>query len=214
MINKSEKFALKLFKKGDIENISVVNTLINKNKIVVFVPPSKIEDIIMAMADKGAGVIGNYSICSFRVNGTGTFKGGKDSNPSVGIKENLESVEEIRLEMICENKYLTDVISNMLKVHPYEEPAYEIYNVITGSYFDGAVKVELKKSIEFKKIIKRINKKLDLENFVFHPNANKIKEIIIDVNGHEDEIEYMTNSKQKILYINKKTNGAINLTLK
>ncbi|MCI0448798.1 MAG: hypothetical protein L0Y79_03300 [Chlorobi bacterium] len=103
---------------------------IKKYKIVVFVPPDKADSISFAMASAGAGVIGNYTVCSFRTKGTGTFKGGEDSSPSVGKKGRFEKVSEIRLEMICSKEKLDSAIGEMLKVHPYEEPAYEIYEVI------------------------------------------------------------------------------------
>lgn len=104
-----------------------------KYKIVTFVPPSASDRITFAMAKEGAGKIGGYTVCSFRMKGTGTFKGGKTTKPAVGRKGKFEKTQEVRLEMICNKKNLKNAVNKMLSVHPYEEPAYEIYEVLVKS---------------------------------------------------------------------------------
>jgi hypothetical protein len=104
-----------------------------KYKIVVFVPPDETDRLTFAMAKEGAGKIGNYTVCSFRMQGTGTFEGGSSANPRVGKKGKFEKVKEVRLEMLCDEKYLNNAVDKMLAVHPYEEPAYEIYEVLVKS---------------------------------------------------------------------------------
>lgn len=213
MKNRSEKFASKIFKREEIKELKNISSLSRKYKIVVFVPEPDIDEITISMSDSGAGVIGNYSVCSFRIKGTGTFKGGKNSNPAIGKKGNLETVEEIRLEMVCEENILNNVIENMLKHHPYEEPAYEVYEILTGSKINAAVNVVLKKSLKLEDIIKRINSKLKLNSFI--PNPKKlIKNVIIDMTDNWNSLNYLTNENENTLYINKKTIGAINLVLK
>jgi hypothetical protein len=101
-----------------------------KYKIVVFVPEQDVDKITFAMANAGAGRIGDYTVCSFRSKGTGTFKGGSSSNPSIGKKRKFEKVKELRLEMLCDKKSLNNALDKMLAIHPYEEPAYEIYEVL------------------------------------------------------------------------------------
>jgi hypothetical protein len=101
-----------------------------KYKIVVFVPPADTDRVTFAMAEQGAGRIGDYTLCSFRMNGTGTFRGGSSTNPHAGVKEKFEKVEEIRLEMLCDRNNLDNAVDRMLAAHPYEKPAYEIYEVL------------------------------------------------------------------------------------
>jgi len=101
-----------------------------KYKIVTFIPEKYADKIAFAMAGAGAGRIGNYSVCTFRVKGTGTFVGGRGTNPRIGRKGKFESVREVRLEMICDKRNLNRAIDEMLSVHPYEEPAYEVYEVM------------------------------------------------------------------------------------
>ena len=69
-------------------------------KVVTFVPLEAVEKVRSAMASAGAGIIGEYSECSFALQGKGSFRGSSDSNPTLGEKENLETVDEIRLEMV------------------------------------------------------------------------------------------------------------------
>jgi dinuclear metal center YbgI/SA1388 family protein len=96
-------------------------------KIVVFVPPEATEDVSAAMAEAGAGVIGEYRQCSFRVPGTGTFIPGENAAPHSGEVEKLNLAEEVRLEMIAPSFMLKRVITAMLDRHPYEEVAYDVY---------------------------------------------------------------------------------------
>jgi hypothetical protein len=96
-------------------------------KLVVFVPVTHSDSVRKAMGDAGAGIIGNYSFCTFSMRGTGRFKGNERSNPTVGRANILESVDEERVETICPAKLLEKVVSAIKEVHPYEEVALDIY---------------------------------------------------------------------------------------
>jgi dinuclear metal center YbgI/SA1388 family protein len=96
-------------------------------KFVVFVPPQHLEKVADAIFEAGAGQIGDYSRCSFRTSGEGTFLGGKDTNPAVGQRGKMESVQEVRFESIVRTTDLPKVINAMRLVHPYEEPAFDVY---------------------------------------------------------------------------------------
>lgn len=96
-------------------------------KVVVFVPLEAVSQVHGAASKAGAGVIGNYTHCSFQIRGTGTFLPGEDAHPSIGQPGALERVEEIRLEMVVPERSLQDVILAMRAVHPYEEMAYDVY---------------------------------------------------------------------------------------
>jgi dinuclear metal center YbgI/SA1388 family protein len=98
-------------------------------KLVVFVPHSHADEVRKAIAGAGAGNIGNYSHSSFQTTGTGTFLPLAGANPYIGQQGRLECVEEVRLETILPERILRRVIKAMLKVHPYEEAAYDIFPV-------------------------------------------------------------------------------------
>lgn len=101
----------------------------NLKKIIVFVPSSHAEEIRQVLGNAGAGFIGNYSHCTFSTAGTGRFLPGEASNPHIGTHGLLEAVDEVRIETIVPEQLLKRVLTAMLKAHPYEEVAYDVYPV-------------------------------------------------------------------------------------
>lgn len=97
------------------------------NKLVVFVPVSHQSEVLNALFEAGAGTIGNYDSCSFQQEGNGTFRALEGANPFVGKLNELETVAEMKLEVIVSTDKLSQVISAMKKVHPYEEVPYDIF---------------------------------------------------------------------------------------
>ena len=98
-------------------------------KVVVFVPDKDLARVSDAMFAAGAGHIGEYSQCSFRLAGTGTFFGSDASNPTIGRKGRREDVSEWRLEVVCPESSVEAVVAAMRKAHSYEEPAYDVYQL-------------------------------------------------------------------------------------
>jgi dinuclear metal center YbgI/SA1388 family protein len=96
-------------------------------KLVTFVPAEQAEALRTALGRAGAGVIGEYSECSSETRTTGTFFGGEAANPAVGERGRLERVQELRLEMVCPKGALGAIARVMRDVHPYEEPAWDVY---------------------------------------------------------------------------------------
>ena len=101
-------------------------------KFVVFVPDSDLRVVSDALFAAGAGHIGQYSQCSFRLSGTGTFFGSDGTNPTLGQKGRREEVAEWRLEAVCPEKLVDAAIAAMRKAHSYEEPAYDVYPLRSG----------------------------------------------------------------------------------
>lgn len=95
----------------------------------MYVPEANAEELRNAIGDAGAGIIGNYSHCTFSIKGTGRFKPTEGANPTIGEIGKLEEVEEIRIETVCEGNKLKDVLLAIKKVHPYEEPATDVYPI-------------------------------------------------------------------------------------
>jgi hypothetical protein len=93
----------------------------------VFVPATHGDALRSALAAAGAGMIGAYSECSFELAGHGTFLGGEDTNPQVGSRGRLERVPELRLEMVFKEGALAALAEVIRRVHPYEEPAWDVY---------------------------------------------------------------------------------------
>ncbi|MEE9350952.1 MAG: NGG1p interacting factor NIF3 [Thiotrichaceae bacterium] len=93
-------------------------------QLVIYIPQSHCEVVKLAMFEAGAGRYKNYEQCSWQVKGQGQFKPLEGSSPFIGNQNVLETVEEYRVEMICEKQVVKGVIKAMLAAHPYEEPAY------------------------------------------------------------------------------------------
>jgi dinuclear metal center YbgI/SA1388 family protein len=96
-------------------------------KVVVFVPDADLGKVSDAVFAAGAGNIGQYSQCSFRLAGTGTFFGSDAANPTVGQKGRREDVSEWRLEVVCAESAAERVVAALRKAHSYEEPAFDVY---------------------------------------------------------------------------------------
>ncbi|TCS94738.1 Nif3-like dinuclear metal center hexameric protein [Hazenella coriacea] len=96
-------------------------------KLVVFVPETHRDSVFEAIGNAGAGWIGNYSHCTFQTSGIGTFVPMKGTNPYLGKQNELEKVNEIRIETVIQEANQKQVIEAMLEAHPYEEVAYDIY---------------------------------------------------------------------------------------
>jgi len=96
-------------------------------KVVAFVPDGDLGRVSDAVFAAGAGVIGAYDECSYRVAGKGTFKGSDASNPTVGQKGRREEVEEWRVEFVCPEARLGAALAALRRAHSYETPAFDVY---------------------------------------------------------------------------------------
>lgn len=98
-------------------------------KIVVYVPESHADRLRNALGAAGAGVIGNYTYCTFTVRGVGRFRAEAGADPAIGEIGKLEEVAEDRIETVCAGDKLTAVLEAIREVHPYEEPATDVYPI-------------------------------------------------------------------------------------
>ena len=107
-------------------------------KLVTFVPTAKAEKVRTALFTAGAGNIGNYSECSFSVEGEGTFKGGESTDPFVGKPGERHTEKELRMEMVFPAWAENDILKALLQVHPYEEVAYDIFTIDNNHQHTGS----------------------------------------------------------------------------
>ena len=110
-----------------------MNINVSKAKIVVTSPIENTDEIRLALGNAGAGLIGNYSHCTISTKCIGTFKGNEESDPVIGTKNNLEKVEEVKIEVQCDIEKIKEVLAKLREVHPYEEPAIDIIPLINES---------------------------------------------------------------------------------
>jgi dinuclear metal center YbgI/SA1388 family protein len=100
-----------------------------KDKLVTFVPRADAARVIDALATGGAGEIGAYERCAYTSDGIGTFRPMPGANPMIGEVGAVEEVPETRLEMVLPRSRRERVIETLRTVHPYDEPAFDLYEL-------------------------------------------------------------------------------------
>lgn len=134
-------------------------------KLVIYVPEDHEEPVLNALMNSGSGTIGNYTCCSFRTRGRGTFKPGPGTRPYDGRTGELAQVNEIRLETVVERGEVPGVLAHLKESHPYEEMAYDVYPLIDQAGPDGLGRVgEVKKRMTLEALASDIKKRLGLKN--------------------------------------------------
>lgn len=110
------------------QNFSLIESTYKEKlyKIIVYIPKGHENKIFDALISAGAGQIGEYSCCTFRTEGKGTFLPQEGTHPFIGKPGKLEEVEETKLGTIVPHSLLNKAIKALIKAHPYEEPAYDI----------------------------------------------------------------------------------------
>lgn len=95
-------------------------------KFIFYVPLSYAEKVKQAVFSAGGGHLGDYAECSWECLGVGQFRPLANSHPFIGSCDKLEKVEELKVEMLCEEHVITEVLRSFKGAHPYEAPAYEV----------------------------------------------------------------------------------------
>ncbi len=99
-------------------------------KIVVTVPEADADKMRQIIGDTGAGSVGNYTHCSFSSKGVGRFLPNEGANPTIGTVDKAEEVNEERIEFNCSKSDLAKTVSTIKFLHPYEEPAIDVYETL------------------------------------------------------------------------------------
>lgn len=159
----------KICEKLDLINTKILEPSTDKlQKLVTFVPTDNAEKVRNSLFEAGAGHIGNYSNCSYNINGEGTFKALDNTNPFVGKKGELHFEKETRIETIFPKYLQAEVLKALFENHPYEEVAYDIYSLDNKLNTIGSGMIgELKSEINEKKFFNILKKSFNLE-FIKH----------------------------------------------
>ena len=149
------------FENSKILDVTNTETLY---KIVVYAPKTHEDKVREALGKSGAGHIGNYSDCTFNTDGKGTFRPLEGTNPFIGELDKLEVVDEVKIETIVPQRILGGVISAMIKAHPYEEVAYDLYKLENKGSAVGLGRIAaLKESMSLKELSMMIKEKLNMD---------------------------------------------------
>lgn len=120
----------KICEKLQLDNCKILQPASGQlKKLVTFIPVDYSDKVRDAVFAAGAGTIGNYDSCGFTAEGSGSFRGGENSEPFVGEKGEIHNEKEVRFETIFPAYLQGKVIQALLNSHPYEEVAYDIYSL-------------------------------------------------------------------------------------
>lgn len=149
-------------------------------KIVVFVPRTHVEEVRNALGEAKAGWIGNYSHCTYNIDGIGTFMPREGTNPFIGSLNKLEKVEETRMETIVEKRNLNRVLNEMIKAHPYEEVAYDIYPLENISVQYGYGRVGNVEEMPLNRFLDKVKEELRIDKLrVYGDIDRKIRRVAL-----------------------------------
>ena len=143
--------------------LRIVQPKASQYKLVTFVPPKDLERVSRALWDAGAGRIGNYTRCSFRSPGTGTFFGEAGTNPTVGQSGQLEQAEEVKFETVLPMARLPEALRALRESHPYEEPAFDLVQLAAPPEKLGQGRIgAFDRPVPRAQVIERIKRELSL----------------------------------------------------
>ncbi|MGM9987882.1 MAG: Nif3-like dinuclear metal center hexameric protein [Bacillaceae bacterium] len=167
----------------ELENVDMLLPTYEEKtkKLVVFVPTTHVDEVKEAIAQAGGGHIGNYSHCSFSLEGEGNFKALEGTTPFIGSEGEVTSVKEVRIETIITASQQRRVVSAMLKAHPYEEVAYDIYPLENKGPSYGLGRIgTLKEEMTLEQFALFVKEKLDVQGVRVAGNkADKVKKVAV-----------------------------------
>lgn len=171
-------------------------------KIAVFVPVTHAEAVLDGLTNAGAGHIGNYSHCAFQMRGHGTFKPMEGTQPFIGSQDQLAKVDEVKIETIVPHNILPKTINEMIKSHPYEEVAYDIYPLKNKGETYGLGRIgELREKVTLKALGEHVKDVYDVPSVRVVGDMDKeIKKVAI-LGGSGEKYASIAKKKGADVYI-------------
>lgn len=160
-------------------------------KLAVYVPKGYEDAIRGVLGQNKAGYIGNYSHCTFNISGTGTFKPEEGTNPFIGKIGEVEKADEVKIETIVPKSILNKVIKEMIKAHPYEEVAYDVYELQNEGEKQGLGRIaNLDSEITLEELANKIKSTLNMDKIRLVGDLNsKIKRIALCTGAGSDLVK-------------------------
>src|SRR5690625_163186 len=171
-------------------------------KIVVYVPMTHLDEISEALHLAGAGHIGNYSHCTFRTEGQGTFKPLEGSTPFIGTENEVEIVKEMKVETIVNEQSKAKVIDTMIHAHPYEEVAYDVYPLHNEGESLGIGRVgQIAERMDLRQFATYVKDTLDLSHVRVIGDLEKPIEKVAVLGGSGEKYIKMAKHAQADVYL-------------
>ncbi len=155
-------------------------------KLVTFVPADHTNQVLDAVSVAGAGTIGDYERCSFRVTGTGTFRPGAAADPYSGTKGQDNEESEERLEIVVPRRRLGAVVAALKASHPYDEVAYDLYPLLAGAEVGFGRVGTLPEPMPLRAVAARIRDQLPAPHLRFAGNPDRVIRTVGVVGGSGD----------------------------
>ena len=164
----------KIAQKLGLKNLQLLQTKSNTlRKLVSFCPVANCKEVRAAMFNAGGGKLGNYAECSFNIEGYGTFKALPGADPHVGEIGEMHREEEQRIEIMYPREREKAIIKAMLDAHPYEEVAYDIYDLANTSSVGAGAIGELENTISEMELLKILKEKFNAQGIRYTKLLNK-----------------------------------------
>ena len=150
-------------------------------KLEAFIPQENTDEVLQAIHQAGAGNVGNYSQCSFRILGTGTFKPNNKANPTIGSNNQQEYVDEHKVEVLFPQHLQGKVLAALKKAHPYEEVAYYIQHITNENQEVGSGMIgELPEEMSSQEFLAHLKSTMNVSVIKYTPiEADKIKTVAL-----------------------------------
>jgi len=165
----------KIADKLELKNQKILSPIANHlMKLVYFVPTEQAEETRKTVFEAGAGHIGEYDMCSYNLQGKGSFRAGENTNPFVGNKGEVHYEDEVRVETIFPKHLKSKIVSALIKAHPYEEVAYDLYPLANSFNKAGfGVVGELEEEADELEFLKRVKNTFDAQCVRYTQLLNK-----------------------------------------
>lgn len=157
-------------------------------KLVTFVPTANVDTVLDALAGAGAGVIGDYQRCSFRVVGTGTFRPSDGADPYTGTVGQDNEETEARLEIVVSRGRLGGAVRALLAAHPYEEVAYDVYPLVAGGEVGLGRVGELDRATPLSEVAERVREHLPAPHLRYAGDPDREIRRVAAVGGSGDSL--------------------------
>jgi len=103
-------------------------------KIEIYVPINFVIPLRDGLNEIGACKVGNYDHCVSVTQVSGYWRPLTGSNPHDGIIGEISHGQECKMEVRCKRDYIINAINIIKKIHPYEEPLYNIIPLVNHLY--------------------------------------------------------------------------------
>lgn len=152
-------------------------------KLQIFVPHEHAEPLKRALAEAGVGRIGDYSDCFFQLEGQGQFRPNESASPYIGTSNQLEVVDEIKLECVFEPHLQQQVEATIHTAHPYEEPAYDIYRFKVTDQFGTGIRGELERGMKAEEWLLHVKEQLGIQTLRIIGDSSKMISTVGIISG-------------------------------